>query len=91
MSPDRAVIEEVQARGDPDESTEAGAVPQPGRAPSRTRASGIRSKKASGSRIPSGSPFYARVLPILILAMGVLTAVLILFAAGVVLGIVPFR
>jgi len=51
----------------------------------------MRSKIVSGSRIPSGSPFYARVLPILILAMGILTAVLILFAAGVVLGIVPFR
>ena len=86
--------EVVQARGDPEESTEAGAGPQPGRAPqesSRTRASRMRSKIVSGSRIPSGSPFYARVLPILILAMGILTAVLILFAAGVVLGIVPFR
>jgi hypothetical protein len=31
------------------------------------------------------------VLPIVILAMGVLTAALILFAAGVILGIVPFR
>jgi hypothetical protein len=34
---------------------------------------------------------YTRVLPILILALGVLTAALILFAAGVLLGLVPFR
>jgi len=94
MSPDRVVIEEVQARGDSDESTEAGSLPEATRAPSglsRTPYTWLRRKKSSGSRISSGSPLYTRVLPIVILAMGVLTAALILFAAGVILGIVPFR
>ncbi|HLF80951.1 MAG TPA: hypothetical protein VI410_04215 [Anaerolineales bacterium] len=94
MSPDRVVIEEVQARGDSDESTEAGSLPEATRAPSgpsRTPYTWLRRKKSSGSRISSGSPLYTRVLPIMILAMGVLTVALILFAAGVILGIVPFR
>jgi hypothetical protein len=94
MSPDLVVIEEVQARGDSDESTEAGSLPEATRAPSgpsRTPYTWLRRKKSSGSRISSGSPLYTRVLPIVILALGVLTAALILFAAGVILGIVPFR
>ena len=80
--------------GDPERSEAAGAIPEAGRAPSgpsRSPYFWLRSKKSSGSRISSGSPLYTRVLPIVILAMGVLTAALILFAAGVILGIVPFR
>ena len=81
-------------RGDPDRSEATGSGPEAGRAPagpSRSPYSWLRSKKTSGSRISSGSSLYTRVLPILILAMGVLTVGLILFAAGVILGIVPFR
>jgi len=44
-----------------------------------------------GSRITGRSALYTRVLPVLILALGLLTAALILFAAGVLLGLVPFR
>ena len=43
------------------------------------------------SRIPSGSVFYRRVLPMFLIAMGVLTLALILVAAGVLLGVVPWR
>ncbi len=53
--------------------------------------SGSGREKPIGSRISAGSVFYTRVLPILILAMGILTAALILLAAGVLLGIIPFR
>ncbi len=47
--------------------------------------------KAVGSRISEGSFFYTRLLPVLIVAMGVLTAGLVIFAAGVLLGLIPFR
>lgn len=47
--------------------------------------------KPGGSRIPAGSPLYARVLPSLIIGLGVLMVVLIVVAAGVLLGFVPFR
>jgi hypothetical protein len=88
----REVSEEVLVRGDPDRGEGSG--PEAGRAPSghtRTPHFRLRRKKSSGSRISSGSPLYTRVLPVLILAMGVLTVALILLAAGVILGIVPFR
>lgn len=67
----------------------------PNSGPSTVRRSGlyewIRGKKASGSRISTSSALYTRVLPVLILGMGLLTAALILLAVGVLLGIVPFR
>ncbi len=47
--------------------------------------------KPSGSRIPRESLVFRRFLPALIVSMGVLTAILILVAVGVLLGIVPFR
>jgi len=81
----------MQVRGDPDRSDSGPEAERAPSGPSRSPYSWLRSKKTSGSRISSGSPLYTRVLPILILAMGVLTAALILFAAGVILGIVPFR
>lgn len=43
------------------------------------------------SRIPQNSLFYEKVIPILLIAMAVLTAVFIVVAAGVLLGFVPFR
>jgi hypothetical protein len=43
------------------------------------------------NRMPEDSPFYEQVVPLLLIAMGVITAALILFAAGVLLGFVPFQ
>ena len=42
------------------------------------------------SRIPSGSLFFEKVVPVVLILMGVLTVALIVFAAGVLLGIVHF-
>lgn len=47
--------------------------------------------KPEGSRIPDGSRLYGRLLPSLIIGMAVLMVVLIVVAAGVLLGYVPFR
>lgn len=47
--------------------------------------------KPGGSRIQAGSALYGRLLPALIVGMGVLMVVLIIVAAGVLLGFVPFR
>jgi hypothetical protein len=49
----------------------------------------IRQKKAM-SRIPSGSVFFEKVVPMLLVLMGVLTVALVLFAAGVLIGIFHF-
>jgi hypothetical protein len=45
----------------------------------------------SASRVPSDSLFYDRVIPILLVVLGIIMAILILFALGVLLGIVPFK
>lgn len=42
------------------------------------------------SRVPEHSVFFERIVPVLLIFMGVVTAVLILFAAGVLLGIIHF-
>lgn len=47
--------------------------------------------KPAGSRIQARSALYGRLLPSLIIGMGVLMVVLIVVAAGVLLGFVPFR
>jgi hypothetical protein len=47
--------------------------------------------KPAGSRIPKGSRLYGRLLPALIVGLGALMVVLIVVAAGVLLGFVPFR
>ena len=44
----------------------------------------------SKSHIPKGSIFFERILPAALIVMGLITLGLILFAAGVVLGIVKF-
>ena len=49
----------------------------------------IRQKKVM-SRIPNGSLFFEKVVPVLLVLMGVLTVALVIFAAGVLLGIVHF-
>ena len=73
---------EISATGEAGESQAEG---------TDTPTSRRRRERRTGSRISQGSVFYTRVLPVLILAMGIVTAALILFAAGVVLGIIPFR
>lgn len=42
-------------------------------------------------RMPSNSHFYERIIPALLLLMGIVAAALILFAVGVLLGFVPFQ
>jgi hypothetical protein len=46
--------------------------------------------KASGSRVPDNHMLYERMLPVLILMLSLIMGGLILFAAGVLLGLVPF-
>jgi hypothetical protein len=45
---------------------------------------------ASKSRAPDHSLFFEKLIPALLILMVILTAALILFAAGVLLGIVHF-
>lgn len=42
------------------------------------------------SHIPEKSMFFEKIVPALLILMGILTAALILFAAGVLLGIIHF-
>ena len=49
-----------------------------------------KSAKTATSHAPENSTLFERVIPVLLVAMGVLTVLLILFAAGVLLGIVHF-
>ena len=44
----------------------------------------------SSTHMPSDSVFFEKIVPVLLLVMGLLTVGLILFAAGVLLGIVHF-
>ncbi len=44
----------------------------------------------SKSHAPEKSFLFEKLVPILLIGMGVLTAVLILFAAGILLGIIHF-
>jgi hypothetical protein len=47
--------------------------------------------KPSSSRIESSSLFYTRLVPIILGALALLTIALIVVAAGVLIGIIPFR
>ena len=47
-------------------------------------------KSKAQTRIPEGSVFYDRIIPALLIGMALIMGVLILIAAGVLLGIVPF-
>lgn len=40
--------------------------------------------------MPQHSLFFEKVVPVLLILMGIITAALVLFAAGVLLGIVHF-
>lgn len=47
--------------------------------------------KRDRSRIPAGSFFYNKLVPILLIGMAILTVLFILIAAGVLLGLVPYQ
>ena len=49
-----------------------------------------KSAQTARSHAPENSTLFERVIPVLLVAMGILTVLLILFAAGVLLGIVHF-
>jgi len=49
-----------------------------------------RTNVNSKSRMPENSVLFERIIPVALISMGILTVVLILFAAGVLLGIVQF-
>ena len=44
----------------------------------------------SKSRMPENSVLFEKIIPALLMSMGILMVLLILFAAGVLLGIVQF-
>lgn len=46
--------------------------------------------KASSSRVPENHLLYERLLPSLILMMSIIMGALILFAVGVLFGLIPF-
>lgn len=43
------------------------------------------------SRMPSDSLFYGRLVPVILIVLGIVMFVLIIIALGVLLGIVPFQ
>ncbi len=49
-----------------------------------------QNQQKSKSRAPENSLLFEKVIPILLVFMGILTIVLILFAAGVLLGLIHF-
>ena len=49
-----------------------------------------RAAQRSASHMPKNSIFYEKVVPILLAVMGLVTVGLILFAAGVLFGLVKF-
>jgi hypothetical protein len=55
---------------------------------SRSTRSGLI--KPSSSRIPENHMLYKRLLPISILVMTIIMMALIVFAAGVLFGVIPF-
>ena len=51
----------------------------------------VQTKKTrQASRIPQNSPFFEKVVPALLIVMAVVTVGLILFALGVLVGLVSF-
>ncbi len=48
-------------------------------------------RKPARSRMPAGSAAYSRILLVLILGLAIVMGLLILVAAGVLLGWVPYR
>jgi hypothetical protein len=59
--------------------------------PSRERyAMPVLGKTDSKSRVPEQSVLFEKIVPASLIALGIITAVLILFAAGVLLGLIRF-
>jgi hypothetical protein len=56
--------------------------------PKETRRSPL---KPSGSRIDRNSMLYTRLIPVVLGALALLTVALIIVAAGVLIGVIPFR
>jgi hypothetical protein len=46
--------------------------------------------RPGSSRMPEKSTFYEKVVPVLLIAFGVVMVLLVLFAAAVLLGIIKF-
>lgn len=46
--------------------------------------------RTPSNRMPADSAFFERIVPIMLIVLGIITVALILFALGVLLGIVPF-
>lgn len=57
----------------------------------RTSRASRSDPRLGSNRMPEGSTFYELVIPGLLILFGVVTAALILFAVGVLLGIIPFQ
>jgi hypothetical protein len=51
---------------------------------------GSESRQPGKSRAPKNSMLFEKIVPALLILMGVLTVALILFAAGVLLGLIHF-
>jgi len=51
---------------------------------------GSESRQPGKSRAPKDSMLFEKIVPALLILMGVLTVALILFAAGVLLGLIHF-
>jgi len=49
-----------------------------------------RNVQRQKSHMPQNSMFFEKIVPVLLVGMGIITVALILFAAGVLLGIVHF-
>lgn len=50
----------------------------------------IQTKANSKSHMPQNSVFFEKIVPIALISMGIVTLALMIFAAGVLLGIVHF-
>jgi hypothetical protein len=48
-------------------------------------------RKVGVRRIPQQSLLYARVIPLTLILIGVVTLVIVVFAMGLVFGVVPFK
>ncbi len=51
---------------------------------------GNEDRNTGKSRAPKDSIMFEKVIPVLLIGMGVLTVILILFAAGILLGLIHF-
>jgi len=57
---------------------------------SNSKSPAKKSLPPESSRIPENSTFYQKIVPALLITMAVITAVLILFAIGVLIGVISF-